>query len=78
MVIDTVHDPRRLTLVDRNGRREISVDKADSNMVYEFAEFLRLVESRSAADRWNGVTEHRLELMDAVRARMGLRFPADP
>ena len=78
LVIDEIHDPRRLRLIDRNGReQEISLDKASNQMVYEFAEFLRLVTTGSGADRWNDVTENRLRLMDAVRARMGLRFPAD-
>jgi predicted dehydrogenase len=78
LVIDQVPDPRRLLLVDRLGRQqEIRVDKADDNMVYEVAELLRLVEGGSGGDRWNDVTERRLQLMDAVRARTGLRFPAD-
>jgi predicted dehydrogenase len=78
LVIDEVADPRRLLLVDRHGQeREIRVDKADDNMVYEFAEFLRLAEAGSGSDRWNDVTERRLALTDAIRARTGLRFPAD-
>ena len=78
LVIDQVADPRRLLLVDRHGReREIRVEKAGDNMVYELAEFLRLVEAGSDGDRWNDVTERRLRLTDAIRAMTGLRFPAD-
>ena len=78
LVIDQVTDPRRLLLVDRHGReREIRVEKAGDNMVYELAEFLRLVEAGSDGDRWNDVTERRLRLTDAIRAMTGLRFPAD-
>jgi predicted dehydrogenase len=78
LVVDHVADPRRLLLADRHGgQQKIWVDKADNNMVHEFAEFLRLVQTRSGSDRWNDVTERRLRLMDDLRARTGLRFPAD-
>ncbi|MGV1007289.1 MAG: Gfo/Idh/MocA family protein [Dermatophilaceae bacterium] len=78
LVIDDVPNPRRLLLVDRHGaRQQIALDKADNNMVYQFAEFQRLVQSGADVDRWNDVTERRMQLMDTVRARIGLRFPAD-
>lgn len=78
LVIDDVTDPRRLQLVDRQRvRQDVVLAKADNNMIYQFAEFQRLVETGSSTDRWNDVTERRLQLMDTVRASTGLRFPAD-
>jgi len=78
LVIDDITNPGRLLLVDKHGaKQDIRLDKAVDNMVYQFAEFQRLVKDGSAADRWNDVTERRLQLMDTVRSSMGLRFPAD-
>jgi predicted dehydrogenase len=78
LVVDQADNPTRLRLVDRHGAvQDIAVDKPEDNMVFEFAELHRLVETGSSPDRWNDVTEHRLRLTDAVRARTGLVFPAD-
>jgi len=78
LVVETVADPRRVTLVRYSGaRQEVTVDKADDNMVHELAEFHRLVSTGGDPDRWNDVTETRLRLTDEIRARMGLTFPAD-
>ncbi len=78
LVVDRAHDPRRLVLVGRSGeRRDIVVDKPPDNMVHELAEFRGLVDEGGDPDRWNEVTAQRLRLTDQVRARIGLRFPAD-
>jgi predicted dehydrogenase len=78
LVLDQAHNPRRLCLADRHGTTaEVEVDKPDDNMVFELAEFARLVQTGGSADRWNDVTEARLRLTDAVRALLGLVFPAD-
>jgi hypothetical protein len=78
VVLDTVHDPRSLSLVSRSGARtDTTVDKPPDNMACELVEFHRLVTGGGDPARWNDVTERRLRLTDAIRARTGLRFPAD-
>ncbi len=78
LVLDEAHNPARLRLVDRHGAAEdIVVDKPADNMVFELAELVRLVATGDSPDRWNDLTQERLRLTDAVRARMGLVFPAD-
>jgi predicted dehydrogenase len=79
LVLDSVHDPRRLTLVARSGaRRLVTVDKPADNIVHSLAEFARLVAAGAEAGRWNDVTQRRLRLTDEVRALTGLRLAGDP
>jgi hypothetical protein len=78
IVLNTVHDPRRLSVVAGSGvRRDVTVEKAADNMVYELAEFHRLVTTGEDASRWNDVTLRRLQLTDDIRSQLGLRFAAD-
>lgn len=78
VVLDTVHDPRNLSLISRSGvRTDVTVDKPPDNMACAQVEFLRLVTGGGDTARWNEVTERRLWLTDEIRSSMGVRFAAD-
>ena len=67
--------PRVLTLYPRGGEEErIRLDTAENNMVYELAEFCRLVEDRASYAAHSERSLAVLRLIDAIRRENDIRF----
>lgn len=76
--IDVIHDPRRLRLLHGDGRpEEITVDKPLPQQAYVLQAMDRLIADPLGARAHNEASRQALELMDAVRAQVGVRFPSD-
>ena len=75
---DVIHDPRRLRLLHGDGRpEEITVDKPLPQQAYVLQAMDRLIADPLGARAHNEASRQALELMDAVRAQVGVRFPSD-
>lgn len=78
MIIRAIENPKELFITYNNGETEkILVEKKDQNMVYETAEWARLIENGLTGREHNRYSVMALEVMDQVRAQTGLVFPAD-
>lgn len=78
MIIKEIHDPREITIIYNDGNKEdIPIDKCDNNMYYEVEELIRLIKTKSDAREHNQYSLMQLSIMDAVRKRLGITFPAD-
>lgn len=80
MLIDTIHDMKKVTINYRNGNTEvISVDQIEENMVYEIEEFIQLINENTLESKIN-TYENSLntsKIMEEIRKQVGLIFPAD-
>lgn len=80
MLIDTIHDMKKVTINYRNGNTEvISVDQIEENMVYEIEEFIQLINDNTLESKIN-TYENSLntsKIMEEIRKQIGLIFPAD-
>ena len=92
LLIDKIQDPQQLTLLFRDGHTENpNIPAVSNNMVYEAAEFARLIDQLQQAlenDSTDGIPSlirHswlkasclELEIMDTVRRQQKILFPAD-
>ena len=92
LLIDKIQDPQQLTLLFRDGHTENpNIPAVSNNMVYEAAEFVRLIDQLQQAlenDSTDGIPSlirHswlkasclELEIMDTVRKQQNILFPAD-
>ena len=78
LVIDVIHDPRRLRVLHRDGTSvDRVVDKPLPQQAYVLHAMARLVADPDAARPHQAATLAALEVMDAARAQLGVRFPAD-
>lgn len=92
LLIDKIQDPQQLTLLFRDGHTENpNIPAVSNNMVYEAAEFVRLINQlhqaleNNSADGIPSLIRHswlkasclELEVMDTVRRQQNILFPAD-
>lgn len=92
LLIDKIQDPQQLTLLFRDGHTENpNIPAVSNNMVYEAAEFVRLIDQlqqaleNDSADGIPSLIRHswlkasclELEIMDTVRRQQKILFPAD-
>lgn len=78
MLIKEIPDPKEITIIYNDGRQEeIQINKYANNMYYEVEELIRLIASKSTAERHNQCSLMELDIMDEVRKQMGIIFPAD-
>lgn len=93
LLIDKIQDPQQLTLLFRDGHTENpNIPAVSNNMVYEAAEFVRLIDQLQQAlenDSTDGIPSlirHswlkasclELEIMDTVRKQQNILFPGRP
>ncbi len=80
IIIDKISTPQEIEIRYRNGLREdISRKQTEELMFYEVQEFIHLIENHQIESQINS---HQLsltvmEIMDEVRKKIGLVFPAD-
>lgn len=78
LVLDVLHDPRRLRVLHRDGTSVGHVvDKPRPQQAYVLDAMARFVADPGAARPYQATTLAALEVMDAARAQVGVRFPAD-
>ena len=78
MVIDKIQDPQEVKIWLRNGEEKTpEIPKTENNMIYETAEFIRLIRAGAVEHDWIRATETELRIMDEARRQQGIRFPAD-
>ena len=78
MVIDSISTPQEVTILYRNGEKEIlELPKVSNNMCYEIAAFIELVKKQQSDHIWNSYSEMEMRVMDEVRRQQGICFPAD-
>ena len=92
LLIDKIQNPQQLTLLFRDGHTENpNLPAVSNNMVYEAAEFVRLIDQLQQAlenDSTDGIPSFirhswlkasclELEIMDTVRRQQKILFPAD-
>ncbi|MBP2660492.1 MAG: dehydrogenase, partial [Firmicutes bacterium] len=58
-------------------KEDIPIYKCDNNMYYEVEELIRLIQTKSNAQKHNQCSLMQLSIMDEVRKLMGITFPAD-
>jgi scyllo-inositol 2-dehydrogenase (NADP+) len=80
MVIDKINQPEKVEIRYRNGEvEELTLPQSSRTMVYEAAEFIRLIKSGKLESDTNSHANSKvaIEIMDEARKQMGLVFPAD-
>lgn len=78
LLIDTIHDPRELVLINKDHTREtIRIDKPLPQQAYVLTAMDALIKEPSLAEPYNQTSLAALELMDTARHQIGVRFPAD-
>lgn len=78
MLIDHIADLQAVEIRYRDGRSEqFDIPKVESNMCYEVAEFIRLVENNIIAPLYMEDSEKTMRILDEARRQMGIDFPAD-
>lgn len=80
IIIDTIHDMKKITINYRNGNTEvISIDQIEENMMYEVKEFIELINNNDLESKINS-NENSLntsKIMEEIRKQIGLVYPAD-
>ncbi|MFD0694338.1 Gfo/Idh/MocA family protein [Paenibacillus sp. GCM10027628] len=80
MVIDKINEPEHVEIRYRNGVVEnLTRDQSRKNMVYEAAEFIRLIKNGELESSTNSHATSLVaaEIMTEARRQVGLVFPAD-
>lgn len=78
MVIDRITEPEELIIYYKDGHKEtIRIEKKQNNMYYEVVEMVKLIENQRNEEDYNKYSSMELKVMDAVRAEIGIKFPAD-
>lgn len=76
LTIDSVADPRHLTVSVRGKRTDIEVDKpGPGNLDHEIRAFAEAVEDPSSCRQYQWWTGQRLRVMEQVRDQLGLELP---
>lgn len=85
MIIEQIPDPKKLTIYYRDGREEvIVVEKDENNMSYELEFFMQAIHQGKeyshgglTVKRCHDVSRKAIALMDEVRVKTEIVFPAD-
>ncbi|MEW9702490.1 Gfo/Idh/MocA family protein [Paenibacillus sp. SI8] len=80
MIIDKINQPEQVHIRYRNGEvEELTRTQSSRTMVYEAAEFIRLIKCGQLESTINSHANSKIviEIMDEARKQMGLEFPAD-
>lgn len=78
MVIDEIPNPFHVVLYDRKGKQEILVDHEPAmNMIHEARAWVQVIRGEVPAAEYNQASLMELQVMEQVKKRLGLQFPAD-
>lgn len=78
IVIEEIPDIRKLTVYDRKGNAEVfEPEKEENDMKHEAEAWAQLIEAGTFPEETNKATEYEMKVLDMVREKMGIRFPAD-
>lgn len=75
IIIDKISAPKEIKIIMRNGE-EKTVSKSDvsNNMIYEIAEFARLVKEENMGEEYGDRTKYTMEILDEIRRQNGIIF----
>ena len=78
VIIEEIPSPRKVSIIYNDGTKEImDVPDCESNLVYEAAEWARLIHIGKFTDEHIKYSLMSLEVMDEARRQQKIEFPAD-
>ncbi|WP_270395248.1 Gfo/Idh/MocA family protein [Mediterraneibacter massiliensis] len=78
LIIDRLVDPKELRILCRKKEEErIQIDKSENNMIYEIERWCDLIEGKVPSEKALHISAMEMEMMDEVRRKLQIVFPAD-